>query len=142
MTDITTQPTGFWAKFWDLANPTRFLSIAGWLIPVFALLALIFLVAGLYLGFSAPEDYQQGATVQIMFIHVPASWVAMMCLFPDECIGTGHFGLASSAGRCFHSRSCPDWRGIYLFGTFYRFFMGQTDVGYLVGLGRPTDFRF
>ena len=37
------------------------------------------LAIGLYLGFSAPQDFQQGATVQIMFIHVPSSWVAMMC---------------------------------------------------------------
>ena len=90
MSDITSQPTGFWAKFWDLANPTKFLRIADWLIPIFAILATIFLAVGLYLGFSAPEDYLQGATVQIMFIHVPASWVAMMCysLMSFSALGT------------------------------------------------------
>lgn len=31
------------------------------------------------MSFTAPEDYQQGATVLIMFIHVPAAWLAMMC---------------------------------------------------------------
>ena len=79
MTDISTQPTGFWAKIWDLANPTRFLKIANWLIPVLAVLTFITMSLGLYLGFSAPQDFQQGATVQIMFIHVPAAWIAMMC---------------------------------------------------------------
>ncbi len=34
------------------------------------------LATGLYLGFTAPPDYQQGATVTIMFIHVPAAIVA------------------------------------------------------------------
>ena len=33
---------------------------------------------GLYLGFAAPPDYQQGDTVKIMFVHVPAAWAAMM----------------------------------------------------------------
>ena len=33
---------------------------------------------GLYLGlFVAPPDYQQGETVRIMFIHVPAAWMSM-----------------------------------------------------------------
>ena len=79
MTDISSPPAGFWAKFWDLANPTKFLKIANWLIPVLAVLTAVTLAIGLYLGFSAPQDFQQGATVQIMFIHVPASWIAMMC---------------------------------------------------------------
>jgi heme exporter protein C len=79
MTDVSTNPSGFWKNLWDLANPTRFLKIANRLIPVLAVLTVAFLAVGLYLGFSAPQDYQQGATVQIMFIHVPASWIAMMC---------------------------------------------------------------
>src|SRR6202042_2289655 len=33
---------------------------------------------GLYLGLSAPPDYQQGETVRVMFLHVPAAWTAMM----------------------------------------------------------------
>jgi heme exporter protein C len=35
------------------------------------------LAAGLYLGFTAPPDYQQGRTVLILFIHVPAATMAM-----------------------------------------------------------------
>jgi heme exporter protein C len=38
------------------------------------------LTFGLYLAFFAsPADYQQGDTVRIMYIHVPAAWMAMMC---------------------------------------------------------------
>ena len=32
---------------------------------------------GLYLGFVAPADYQQGDSVRIMYVHVPAAWLAM-----------------------------------------------------------------
>jgi heme exporter protein C len=61
-----------------LANPTRFLELAGRAIPWLAAAALILLGIGLYLAFFvAPPDYQQGETVRIMFVHVPAAWLAM-----------------------------------------------------------------
>jgi heme exporter protein C len=62
----------------SLANPTRFLELAGRAIPWLTAAALILLAVGLYLAFFvAPPDYQQGETVRIMFIHVPAAWLAM-----------------------------------------------------------------
>ncbi len=63
----------------DLANPTRFISLADRLVPWLGALAAVLLAIGLYMSFSAPEDYQQGMTVQIMFIHVPFAWLSMMC---------------------------------------------------------------
>ena len=48
------------------------------MLRAFLALALIALAVGLTLGFRAPPDYQQGATVQIMFIHVPFAWLSMM----------------------------------------------------------------
>src|SRR5690554_6683481 len=63
----------------DLANPTRFLAIADRVLPWLTGLALAVLAAGLGLAFAAPEDYQQGITVRIMYIHVPFAWLSMMC---------------------------------------------------------------
>ena len=67
------------SSLWNYANPTRFMKIANATIPWMAALTVLLFGVGLYMGFTAPEDYQQGATVQIMFIHVPAAWLAMMC---------------------------------------------------------------
>jgi heme exporter protein C len=62
------------------ANPTRFLGLARFLIPVFGVIAAVLIAAGLYMVFFvSPEDYQQGATVRIMYIHVPAAWLSMAC---------------------------------------------------------------
>jgi heme exporter protein C len=61
----------------DLANPHRFLSFARWLIPAAGGLAFVLLVVGFVLGFGAPADYQQGETVRIMYLHVPAAWLAL-----------------------------------------------------------------
>jgi heme exporter protein C len=55
------------------ANPARFMGLSGKLLPWLAGAAVLALAAGLYLGFSAPPDYQQGRTVMILFIHVPAA---------------------------------------------------------------------
>ena len=60
------------------ANPAKFMSLSGLLLPWLAVASAIFLAVGLYLGFTAPPDYQQGDTVKIMFLHVPAAWTAMM----------------------------------------------------------------
>ncbi len=75
MSDATLQP-GRWT---DLANPTRFMALAGRLLPWLYGAAAVVLAVGLYLSFSAPEDYQQGITVRIMYIHVPFAWLSMMC---------------------------------------------------------------
>jgi heme exporter protein C len=61
----------------DLANPTRFLALVSAVLPWLAgLTALAFLVGG-FLVLRSPEDYQQGATVLIMYLHVPAAWLSM-----------------------------------------------------------------
>ncbi len=61
------------------ANPTNFLRLAGKLLPWLWAVSLLTLAVGLYAAlFVAPADYQQGETVRIMYIHVPAAWVAML----------------------------------------------------------------
>ena len=56
------------------ANPQRFDRLARIAIPVFGVLTLILLGAGIYMSFFAsPPDYQQGETVRIMYVHVPAA---------------------------------------------------------------------
>jgi len=49
------------------------------LVPLSATLTSLSLGVGLYLAwFVAPPDYQQGETVRIMYLHVPAAWLAML----------------------------------------------------------------
>ncbi|MEP6829977.1 MAG: heme ABC transporter permease CcmC [Rhizomicrobium sp.] len=60
------------------ANPAVFMRLSGALLPWISGAAAIALAAGLWLGFHVPPDYQQGMTVTIMFVHVPAAIVAEM----------------------------------------------------------------
>lgn len=60
------------------ANPARFLRIATVVQPWAAGVAVLCLAAGLYLSLvDSPPDYQQGETVRIMYVHVPAAWMAL-----------------------------------------------------------------
>jgi len=72
------------------ANPTRFMQLSGTLVPWLGGASIALLAVGLTLGFTAPPDYQQGDTVRVMFIHVPAAWTAMM--------GYGLMAVASLVG--------------------------------------------
>ena len=61
------------------ANPTRFVRIADALFWPLVIVASGLLMAGLYYGLIAsPADYQQGETVRIMYVHVPAAWLATL----------------------------------------------------------------
>ena len=65
-----------WFRF---ASPQAFYPLAGRLVPLFWLLALLFGAAGLWVSFFvAPTDAQQGEGYRIIFVHVPASWMSMI----------------------------------------------------------------
>jgi heme exporter protein C len=73
MSDIA-RPTGLT----QYLNPSRFLDLSGRALPWLVAAAAGLMVVGLYKAFFvAPADYQQGETVRIMFIHVPAAWLAL-----------------------------------------------------------------
>jgi heme exporter protein C len=66
-------------KIEKYANPARFLAVQKVVQPWLTAASVVLIAAGLWLGLAvAPPDYQQGETVRIMFIHVPAAWTALM----------------------------------------------------------------
>jgi len=74
----------------DLANPTRFRTLAETLLPWLAAATVVAFGFGLEQAYLAPDDYQQGATVKIMFLHVPSAWLSMMAwvLMSVAALGT------------------------------------------------------
>ncbi|MDE2362802.1 MAG: heme ABC transporter permease [Hyphomicrobiales bacterium] len=73
------------------ANPSFVLRFVKPAIPICAGLTAILLAVGLYLVFFvAPADYQQGETVRIMYIHVPAAWLGMFAymVMSSAALGT------------------------------------------------------
>jgi len=65
-------------SFWEYANPRKFIATADALLPWIAGLAAAALLTGLVWGFFfTPEDYRQGSTVKIIYLHVPAAMMAI-----------------------------------------------------------------
>ena len=88
----------------DLANPTRFISLAERVLPWLVGATAVAFAIGLRGCFLAPDDYQQGATVKIMFIHVPNAW---LCMFVWGVMSLAALGtlvwrhpLADVAAKC------------------------------------------
>ena len=65
-------------RFFRFASPASFYPIADTIGTISAVIAVTLALIGLYIGFFvAPTDYQQGESYRIIFIHVPAAWMAM-----------------------------------------------------------------
>jgi heme exporter protein C len=62
----------------DLANPSRFLRLANSTIPWLSGVTVLVFAFAIDQAMIAPDDYQQGATVKIMFLHVPSAWLGML----------------------------------------------------------------
>ncbi len=62
-----------------LVNPSNFNKIADYIFKPLLILSFIFFALGLLFSFYlSPEDYQQGSTVRIMYVHVPSAWLALL----------------------------------------------------------------
>ncbi len=96
-----------------LANPARFLRLSRAVLPATSLLAAVLLCAGCWFSFAAsPPDYQQGQSVRIMYVHVPAAWMALLAYAHVAVSGAvglvwrhplAHVGARAAApvGACF-----------------------------------------
>jgi heme exporter protein C len=88
----------------DLANPTRFVALVERVLPWLVGATLIVFAFGLWGTYLAPDDYQQGATVKIMFIHVPNAWLSIFvwAMMSAAALGTlvWRHPLADVAAKC------------------------------------------
>ena len=69
-------------SLWQYANPVKFLNLSGKILPALSVLTVVCLVTGLFWGFFlTPDDYKQGSTVKIIYIHVPSALIAINAWF-------------------------------------------------------------
>jgi heme exporter protein C len=66
------------SSLWEYANPVKFLRTAERVLPALWILAAVCLAVGLVWGFFfTPDDYRQGSTVKIIYLHVPSALMAI-----------------------------------------------------------------
>ena len=60
-------------------NPSKFNEMADYIFkPVLILSIILFAIGLLFSFYLSPDDYQQGSTVRIMYVHVPSAWLALL----------------------------------------------------------------
>ena len=64
-------------SIWDYANPVKFMRVSGAALPWLAVGAGVCTIGGVLWGFLTPDDFRQGSTVKIVFLHVPAAMMAI-----------------------------------------------------------------
>ena len=106
-----------WSFFHKLGSPKWFYDISGRWLPWFAVATVVLLGVGVVWGLVfAPQDYQQGNSFRIIYIHVPAAFVAQSCyVMLAVAHETGQRGFAM---RCTYRRLDD------LSGTGYRCHLG------------------
>ena len=69
-------------SIWEYANPKKFLATTEKVMPVLWVSSAVLIAAGLVWGFFfTPDDYRQGSTVKIIFLHVPSALMAINAWF-------------------------------------------------------------
>ena len=69
-------------SIWNYANPTLFMSLSQRILPTTTVITLVLIITGTCWGFFlTPNDYQQGSSVKIIFLHVPAALIAINSWF-------------------------------------------------------------
>ena len=60
-------------------NPSKFNQLTDIIIKPVFYLSMVTLAVGLIFSlYLSPNDYQQGSTVRIMYVHVPSAWLALL----------------------------------------------------------------
>ena len=117
-------------------NPSYVFKISGKLLNLFKTLLIPLVAIGLIFSlFLSPEDYIQGDSVRIMYIHVPAAWIALSSYF---LLGICAFffliwrhPLAEIAARSI----APIGAGFAMITLLTGSLWGEANLGCLVGLG-------
>ena len=91
-----------------LTNPERFMAFSRWAAPLFGLIAVALAVWGLWLGFNAPDDYQQGQTVNTGFVRDAVPLPAALILPPAVCVASNETLPAAVAVRSPGFPPCPE----------------------------------
>ena len=102
-------------SIWEYANPVKFIRTTDVVLPWISVAAVLCLATGLVWGFFfTPDDYRQGSTVKIFYLHVPAAMMAinawaMMLVASLVWIVRRHHVSALAARAAARAASAETW---------------------------------
>ena len=83
----------------------------------------------------SPEDYKQSDAVRIMYVHVPAAWISLGIFSSLAFLSVGSFVFKNKNFALISKSLAPSGFVFNIVALSYRINLGQTNLGYLVGLG-------
>ena len=124
-----------------LFNQSKFNEMADYLFRPLLILSIILFAIGLLFSFYlSPDDYQQGSTVRIMYVHVPSAWLALLTYAIMTLYSILALAFRMPFGFIFNTAVAPIG-AVFHFNMHNKWiFMGKTNVGYMVGMGCSFNF--
>jgi heme exporter protein C len=118
----------------------RFLSFAGRVLPWLAAATLLAFGLGLALSLAAPDDYWQGATVKIMFLHVPSAWLITLIWVVMSIAAVATLAWRHPLARCHGESRRADRRRVHISAPRHGSLWERPMLGaYWVWDGRQTS---
>ena len=91
-----------------LINPNKFNDVADYIFKPVLILSIILFALGLLFSFYlSPDDYQQGSTVRIMYVHVPSAWLALLTYAIMTFYSIGALAFRIPFGFIFNTAVAP-----------------------------------
>ena len=123
-------------SIWEYANPVKFLRLSARVQPVLWAAAAVCIVSGLLWGFfGTPDDYRQGSTVKIIYLHVPSALMAINAWFMMLACSLIWLVRRHHVSALAAKAAAPVGVVMTLIALFTGAVLGAADVGHLVGLG-------
>ena len=124
------------ASLHRFANPGRFVRLARAARPWAAAAAALLFAAGLWLAlFASPPDYRQGESVRIMYVHVPAAWMALFVYVALAAASAAALVWRHPPGPCRRPRGIADRRRLHRGRAGHRRVVGANPCGTRGGCG-------
>ena len=121
-------------------NPAKFNNFADIIIKPLFIISLFTLLIGLiYSIYLSPDDYQQGSTVRIMYVHVPSAWLALLTFFIMTIYSIVALAFKIPFGFIVNTAVAPIGATFTFICLLTGALWGKPMLGNLVGLGRKTN---
>ena len=112
------------------------MKIANAIFPWAAGISVLCFVIGLPIAVGhITADYQQGETVRIMYMHVPAAWMASMIYGAMAVSSAVYLIWRHTVAHIIARGLGPHWRDVHSTLPRHRYAVGRTHVGHVVGVG-------
>tara|TARA_Y100001970_G_C13516004_1_gene500690 strand:- start:38 stop:460 length:423 start_codon:yes stop_codon:yes gene_type:complete len=119
-------------------NPSYIFNLTGKILSLVKFFIIPIVIVGIIFSlFLSPEDYIQGHAVRIMYVHVPAAWISLLCFGTLSLLCIINFIFKIKSMSLVFKSLAPI--GLTFNINSYWIYMGPTHMGNFLGMGRKAN---